>query len=98
MQNWERAQDLYEMGIRADEDERRRLMAEVDPEIAAFVRKLWEQQPDARSFLADPLINPPPSAVFEKGQRIGGRFTVLQSIGKGAWARCIKLAMNCWAA
>ncbi len=83
MHDWERAQDLFELGKAADEAERRRLLAGTDPEVAVLVRELWDQQSKAGSFLAEPIVKPGLSAAFDRGRRIAGRFTLLACIGRG---------------
>src|SRR5581483_2800472 len=66
MQDWERAQELFELGKNAEDAERRRLLTAADPEIAALVWKLWGDQAQAGSFLAEPLLLPSPGAPFKE--------------------------------
>lgn len=87
MQNWDEAQELFYRGVRATGAERNRVLASCDPEVAAFVRRLWVDQPLARSFLRDSVdVGAAAGPVFPKGYRFGGRFTIQDFAGQGGMA------------
>ncbi len=85
---WIRAEALFDRVTEA-EDPEAVLLAEPDRELAALVRRLWQdgQRAAGQGFL-DTLtvvrqLTGPPAARFELGQVLAGRFTVEGPLGAG---------------
>ncbi len=80
-QYWDEVEHVFAQGVHCSQDARSDLLRNVEGDIAAQVRQLWEHFDRAGSFLD--AVQPMPAAPRRAGEMVGNRFRLLRLLGAG---------------